>query len=58
MERIEIKVNSNLMNYRLFFDNRVNILRGDSATGKSFLLRLLDNKRNSKIDIQSTYKLN
>lgn len=57
MERIEIKVNSNLMNYRLFFDNRVNILRGDSATGKSFLLRLLDNKRNSKIDIQSTYKL-
>lgn len=57
MERIEIKVNSNLMNYRLFFGNRVNILRGDSATGKSFLLRLLDNKRNSKIDIQSTCKL-
>lgn len=57
MENIEIKINSALMNYRLFFDNRVNILRGDSATGKSFLLRLLDNRRNSKIDIQSTYKL-
>lgn len=57
MENIEIKINSALMNYRLFFDNRVNILCGDSATGKSFLLRLLDNRRNSKIDIQSTHKL-
>lgn len=57
MESIEIKINSPLMNYRLSFNNRVNILRGDSATGKSFLLRLLDNRRNSKIDIQSTYKL-
>lgn len=57
MENIEIKINSALMNYRLSFNNRVNILRGDSATGKSFLLRLLDNRRNSKIDIPSTHKL-
>lgn len=45
MENIKIKVSSKLINYNLEFEDKVNIIRGDSATGKSTLVRLLDNKK-------------
>lgn len=57
MEDIIIKIKSELINYNLYFDNRINIIRGDSATGKSTLVKLIDDKRKSKIDIQSNYNI-
>lgn len=57
MEDIKIKIKSDLINYDLHFDNRINIIRGDSATGKSTLVRLIDDRRKSKIDVQSNYNI-
>lgn len=57
MKDIKIKIKSKLINYDLHFDNRINIIRGNSATGKSTLVRLIDDKRKSKIDIQSNYNI-
>lgn len=57
MEDIIIKVRSDLMNYDLRFESKVNIVQGDSATGKSTLLRILDDDENSGSVIESNYKL-
>lgn len=54
---IYIKIKSDLVNYDLKFNHRVNIISGDSATGKSTLINLLNNRKNSKIDVNSNYKL-
>lgn len=57
MKDIKIKIKSKLINYDLTFEHNLNILRGDSATGKSMLIRFLDNKRSSNAIIDSNYKL-
>lgn len=57
MSTIDIKINTNKINYAVQLHSRVNIIQGDSATGKSHLIRLIDGQRNTKINIQSTYKL-
>lgn len=57
MKNIKIKIESKLINYNLEFEHKVNIVRGNSATGKSLIVRLLDNKRSSNINIDSNYKL-
>lgn len=57
MEDIKIKIKSKLINYDLNFEHNLNILRGDSATGKSMFIRLLDKRRTSKIDVKSNYEL-
>lgn len=57
MEDIIIKIKSDLINYDLHFNNRINIIRGDSATGKSTLVRLINDRRKSKIDVQSNYNI-
>lgn len=57
MESIKIKIKSKLMNYNLEFSHKLNILRGDSATGKSTLVRFLDNEESSYAIIESNYEL-
>lgn len=57
VENIKIKISSKLINYNLEFEDSLNVIRGHSATGKSFLVRLIDNKKNSNITINSNYKL-
>lgn len=57
MENIKIKIKSKLINYDLEFEDKVNIIRGDSATGKSTLIRFLDNEESSYATIESNYEL-
>ena len=57
MEDIKIKIKSKLINYDLNFEHNLNILRGDSATGKSMFVELLDSRKSSNIIIDSNYKL-
>lgn len=57
MEDIKIKIKSKLINYDLTFEHNLNILRGDSATGKSMFVELLDSRKSSNIIIDSNYKL-
>ena len=57
MKNIKIKINSKLINYNLEFEDSLNVIRGHSATGKSLLVRLIDNKKNSNITVNSNYKL-
>lgn len=57
MENIKIKVSSKLINYNLEFEDKVNIIRGDSATGKSTLVRFLDNEESNHATIESNYEL-
>ena len=55
--QIIIKLKSKRINYNLEFNHRINIIRGDSASGKSALIRLLDSQKDSNIQIISNYKL-
>lgn len=55
--RINIKLKSKRINYDLEFHHRINIVRGDSASGKSTFIRLLDSCKGSNIQITSNYKL-
>lgn len=57
MENIKIKIKSKLINYDLEFEHNTNIIMGNSATGKSFLINLIDNRESSNIDIESNYRL-
>ena len=57
METIKIKIKSKLINYNLEFEHNLNIIRGDSATGKSTLVRFLDNEESSCATIESNYEL-
>lgn len=57
MKDIKIKIKSKLINYDLTFEHNLNILRGDSATGKSMFVELLDSRKSSNIIIDSNYKL-
>lgn len=57
MEDIIIKVRSKLINYDLRFEHNLNIIRGDSATGKSTLIRIIDNKKSSDVSIESNYNI-
>lgn len=56
-DQIIIKLKSKRINYNLEFNHRINIIRGDSASGKSALIRLLDSQKDSNIQIISNYKL-
>lgn len=55
--QINIKLKSKRINYNLEFSHRINIVRGDSASGKSVFIRLLDSRKDSNIQITSNYKL-
>lgn len=55
--QISIKLKSKRINYNLEFNHRINIVRGDSASGKSAFIRLLDSCKDSNIQITSNYKL-
>lgn len=55
--QINIKLKSKRINYNLEFSHRINIVRGDSASGKSAFIRLLDSRKDSNIQITSNYKL-
>lgn len=57
MENIKIKVSSKLINYNLKFTHKLNIIEGDSATGKSFLIKLIDKEESSNTKIESNYEL-
>lgn len=57
MENIKIKIESELINYNLEFSHRLNIIEGDSATGKSTLLRIIDGEESSGSKIISNYEL-
>lgn len=57
MEDIKIKIKSKLINYDLKFEHNLNILRGDSSTGKSTLVKFLDNEESSNAIIESNYEL-
>lgn len=57
MEDIKIKIKSKLINYDLNFEHNLNILRGDSATGKSTIVKFLDNEESSNAIIESNYEL-
>lgn len=56
-DQIIIKLKSKRINYNLEFNHRINIVRGDSASGKSAFIRLLDSCKGSNIQITSNYKL-
>lgn len=57
MENIKIKIESELINYNLEFSHRLNIVEGNSATGKSTLLKIIDGDESSGSKIVSNYKL-
>lgn len=55
--QIFIKLKSKRISYNLEFNYRINIVRGDSASGKSAFIRLLDSRKDSNVQVTSNYKL-